>query len=111
MNRLTKRISLVLIPSSLLLHGCEGPEEPNPTQNDPQATSSDTPVDSSGRYGGYHGGHSAGSWWWSTGRTATRPSFNGGMGAPGFHGGAGSSVHAGGSARGGFGGSAHGGGS
>ena len=95
MNRLTKHISLVLISSSLVLHGCAEPDdEDQPQQPAPPGSSGSTglPHGQSGYHGGSHfwGVPHSG---WGSGSRGTGPSSTGG------------------SSRGGFGGSSHGAGS
>jgi hypothetical protein len=92
MDRLTKSIGLVLIASSLGLHGCSNEPNDENLRNDPQGRSTGS---GSHVYGSHHGGYGGGYY-------------------GGYHGGGWLGAlfgHAGPSARGGFGGSAHGGGS
>jgi hypothetical protein len=107
-NRLTKEIGLVLISSSLVLHGCSRPEEPdlvqNPNpQNRPSGTSSNTWHSHPSHVPFYHGGYYGSSGGYRPG------SSMGSSGIAGSAAGASSvSSHAGGSARGGFGATGHG---
>jgi hypothetical protein len=103
-NRLTKKISLVLISSSLVLHGChtETLEEEKKKEEEKQAAAAGTPGTSHGvSHGHYHRStpfffHSGSSPRSSTGfSSGSSPS-------------SGARSTAGSSARGGFGGSGHG---
>ncbi len=93
MNRLTKSIGLVLIASSLGLHGCANEPDDDDRRDNPQNSPSGT------SQGWHHYGGSG----FVTRTSVTRS-------VP-VSGGFGSLAHPGGSVRGGFGGSAHGGGS
>jgi len=99
MNRLTKHINLVLISSSLILHGCRGwHEEEKPKEGEKQAPAASQPRGPISRgvrgYHYFHGG--SGAWGGSGG------------GRPGVRTSSGGRTSAGISARGGFGASAHG---
>jgi len=126
MNRLTKQISLVLISSALVLHGCERPlseaernqieaqrklkeeqdlEEGVATYNDPSQPSASGSASTHTAHGYRRGFFFIP---WGGGSTGSRSTGSGSMGVrsgpSGTHSGSPSSV---GSVRGGFGGSAH----
>jgi hypothetical protein len=97
MDRLTKKISLVLISSSLFLYGCRHDERDK--SNDPNSPGG---YSSGGGHGYPHAGHYYGGSGPGTHGVFVHSSSSGSWGS----GGRGTSV--GGSARGGFGASAHG---
>ena len=100
MNRLTKHISLVLISSSLILHGCHS--EPIDDEKKDENARSVAPgtTGSGGHY------HRSGPHFFHSGGYRSGTSVSSGSSRPGSSTGTRSS--AGSSARGGFGGSAHG---
>lgn len=100
MNRITKKISLVLISSSLILHGCHSePLEEEKKEEEKQAAAASGTTAYHGSHGHYH--RSTPFFFHSGGSSRTSTGFQSGS-SPGVHSTAGSS------ARGGFGGSSHG---
>jgi len=115
MNRLTKKIGLVLISSSLILHGCERSltEEEKKKQEEEQAAAAPAGTGTGGSHG-YHP-HVVPFFYGSryrSGATGTRPGTTGiGTGTSHFSGastGSGGRSGANVSTRGGFGATAHG---
>lgn len=132
MNRMTKKIGLVLISSSLTLPGCFEPPVPQQADrpdwnqdDDPAGAASGTGGIASGTGGtsyrhhsGYYGGYPGGYYHYYGGRTgggagpsATRPGASSSSPSGSRPGTSSFSSHSGSSSRGGFGGSAHGSGS
>ena len=101
-NRLTKQISLVLISSSLILHGCYEPEKKEDDPENPQPAPAGAGAGTSNA--AHH--HHPGGWFFGWPSRGSYGSSVGSSrsGSSGFHG---SSI-SGGSSRGGFGASAHG---
>ena len=109
MNRLTKQICLVLISSSLVLHGCHRSltDEEKKKEEEQAGAAAGTGTGStygyhSGYHPGFYHGYYGGPLFHSGTTGAGTPHISGGSGSRGSASGTSASVH------GGFGGSAHG---